>query len=187
MSESVGAGRSGNGRALVAYESHFGCTRAVAEAVAAGLGAHWQAVVVDVGHGRRPEPSGDEDLLIVGGPTHAWGMSRPRTRRIAEEAARATQGEPEAAGIGIREWIGDLGRRTTAAAAFDTRLDGPSLLTGRASRHIGHLLQAHGCNLVVPPVSFLVDRHNVLLPGEIERAQAWGAELAELRLSQIRH
>lgn len=189
MEADPGSGR----RALVAYESHFGCTRTIAEAIARGLtaqeqagsGPRWQAALLDVGLGRRTEPTGAEDLIVVGGPTHAWGLSRPTTRRLAAaEAAHQTAGDrPDPTGIGIREWIDKLGRRATAAAAFDTRLDGPALLTGRASRQIGHLLQAHGCTLLVPPVSFLVDRRNMLLPGQVERAEAWGAQLGDTVLA----
>ncbi|WP_134774102.1 flavodoxin family protein [Ornithinimicrobium flavum] len=53
-------------RYLVVYESAFGNTREVAEAVAAGLGG--EAEVVDVG--ATPPLAGlDVDLLVVGGPT----------------------------------------------------------------------------------------------------------------------
>jgi hypothetical protein len=64
------------------------------------------------------------------------------------------------------------------AAAFDTRLSSPVLLTGRASRGIGRQLGRHGLTVIVPPESFLVDKKSHLLPGEIDRARAWGALVA---------
>ena len=60
----------------------------------------------------------------------------------------------------------------TAAAAFDTRIDGPAPLTGRP-RGIARRLRDHGFRLVVGPESFLVDKQSRLLAGENERATAW--------------
>ncbi len=42
--------------------------------------------------------------------------------------------EPDALGPGLREWFGSLGRYPVKAAAFDTRMLGPAVLTGRASK-----------------------------------------------------
>ena len=64
------------------------------------------------------------------------------------------------------------------AAAFDTRLEGSALLTGRASQGIAHRLRQHGYDLVVPAKSFLVSKQNALLEGEAQRARSWGASLA---------
>ncbi len=64
------------------------------------------------------------------------------------------------------------------AAAFDTRIKGPVALTGRASRSIAKALAQHGMTVIVPPESFLVEKKGQLLPGEIERAEAWGASMA---------
>jgi hypothetical protein len=69
------------------------------------------------------------------------------------------------------------------AAAFDTRLSSPVLLTGRASKSIGRQLARHGLTIVAPPESFLVDKKSHLLPGEVDRARAWGARVA----TQIDH
>ena len=63
-------------------------------------------------------------------------------------------------------------------AAFDTRIDAPAALTGRASKGIAKRLRRCGFDLVAEPESFLVDKHNHLLEGEAERARAWGAALA---------
>ena len=65
------------------------------------------------------------------------------------------------------------------AAAFDTRIDAPALVTGRASRGIEKRLVKLGYDLVADPESFLVDKQNNLLPGEADRAVRWATELAE--------
>ncbi len=59
-------------RALVVFESMFGNTEAIARAVADGLG-------------------GGAEVDVVGGPTHAFGMSRPSTRRSAAQQAEALE------------------------------------------------------------------------------------------------
>ena len=61
-------------RTLVVYESMFGNTRAIAEAVAAGLTEAAEVVLVPV---REVTPAHvhSADLIVVGGPTHAHGLS----------------------------------------------------------------------------------------------------------------
>src|SRR5687767_12158436 len=108
---------------LVVFESMFGNTQAIAKAVADGLSSRVGTELVEVG--AAPQSIGDGvDLLVVGGPTHAFGMSRPRTRQTAAEQAGP---DLVSTGIGLREWIATLegGSDDVAAAAFDTRIDKP--------------------------------------------------------------
>src|ERR671924_626123 len=81
-------------RALVIYESMFGNTRTIAEAVGEGLADRFATQVVEVGEAPT-SIDGGITLLVVGGPTHSFGL----TRAIA------------------RSQIG--------AATFDTRIDRP--------------------------------------------------------------
>jgi hypothetical protein len=162
-------------RAVVIYESWYGNTRKVAEAIAAGLGGGSDVVVCSVDD---PSPAlGELDLLVVGGPTHVHGLSSERSRSSAIEHG-AEVSEP---GIGVRGWLAELpegdGKR---AAAFDTRLDKPVLLVGSAARGIGKRLERRGWELVAEPESFFVesDERTPLAEGELERAEAWGRALA---------
>jgi hypothetical protein len=169
-------------RALVVYESMFGSTRRIAEAVAAGLDKSGQAVVVGVADAHEGLLTGI-DLLVVGGPTQGWSMSRPSTRRGAPvHVAKPESGltlEPGAdTGPGVREWLAQRGQLALPAAAFDTRVNSRFLFTGRASKAIGRQMERHGMTLIVPPESFLVDAKSHLLPGEPDRAEAWGQHLA---------
>ncbi len=170
-------------RVLVVYESMFGSTRRIAEAIAGGLGASTGADVTVV----RAADAGPDplDLLVVGAPTHVHGLPRPSTRGGApEQADRDGSGlvlEPGAdTAPGVREWLDSLGDLPVPAAAFDTRMDGPAAFTGRASKGIAKGLARHGAISVAPAESFLVDRHAVLLPGELDRARSWGGRLADL-------
>ncbi|WP_152190059.1 flavodoxin family protein [Georgenia satyanarayanai] len=160
--------------AVIVYESMWGNTKAVAEAIAAGLSPHLQVEALEVGSA--PSASSlDVALLVVGGPTHAFGMSRPQTR---EDAARRG-GHP--GGTGIREWIESAGDGLSlSVAAFDTHARHPNL-PGAASKKAAKALRRAGCTLVAQPESFYVEgQEGPLLPGELDRARTWGEHLAGL-------
>ena len=176
-------------RATVVYESLFGSTREVAEAVAEGLRAAAPGAVVDC----RPVVDagpvlGQVDLLVVGGPTHFLGMSSTRSRRIVrqyqEQAAgrRPRQGPGNhPAGPGVREWLAALPQAAGGrlAAAFDTRLT--TLFPGSAARLIARGLEDHGYEVITRPEGFLVESMlGPLSAGERDRAGAWGSALAGL-------
>ena len=72
-------------RAVVIYESMYGNTRAVAEAIASDL-SPMDVTVLPVGSADASTVA-DADLLIVGAPTHAFGLSRPQTRLSAAQPA----------------------------------------------------------------------------------------------------
>jgi hypothetical protein len=167
---------------LVVYESMYGNTHAVAEGIAGGVRAKGDVRVVPV-RDASEELVAWADLVIVGGPTHVHGMTRSSTRTSAFEAAAKPESgltmDPAADGPGVRDWVGSLGdRRGKSAVAFDTRLDAPALLTGRASGGIASELRRHGFTIVDKPESFLVDGRNRLIEGEVDRATRWGAKLA---------
>ena len=165
-------------KAVVVYESMYGNTHVVADAIGRGLAASGEVVVVPVAEAA-PALVGEADLVVVGGPTHAHGMSRPNTRQAAVDQAKANPIDPAASGPGVREWLETMPPIAASAAAFDTRAGvAPALLTGRASKGIAKQLHQHGFGQVVEPESFLVDKDNHLEPGEEERAVEWGARLA---------
>jgi hypothetical protein len=164
-------------RALVVFESIFGNTERVARAVAAGLAEQGKVDVVRAGPG--VEVGEDVDLLVVGGPTHAFGMTRPGTRAAA---GRQGADETAAAGGGLREWLDAVEGRTThrpTCAAFDTRIRKRGV-PGSAARSAARRLRHAGLPVVVPPMSFWVHgTGGPLLPGEEDRGRSWGRELAE--------
>ncbi|MFB9385591.1 flavodoxin family protein [Pseudonocardia petroleophila] len=159
--------------ALVVVESMFGNTRRIAEAVALGLGDRVHARVLEVGDPEAARAAAVADLLVVGGPTHAFGMSRPATRRSAAE-----QGAP-AVEVGLREWLADLAPAGPGrtAAAFDTRADRPRL-PGSAASAAARRLRRSGYAVVARPASFRVTgTTGPLVAGEEERARVWGVNL----------
>jgi flavorubredoxin len=169
-------------KATIVYESMYGNTRSIAEAIAQGLASAAEAHAVSVTDVRNSDMAG-VDLLVVGGPTYIHGMSRKVSREAAlkdarEHPERGLEVDPSSAGTGLREWFDAMETRSGKAAAFDTRLDKAELLTGHASKKIARKLEQHGFDLVAGHPSFLVDKDNHLLPGELKRARQWGTELA---------
>jgi hypothetical protein len=174
-------------KAFVVFESMYGNTRAIADAAAAGIGSDSSADVTVV---PVSEADGElirrADLLVVGGPTHAHGMSHAATRRAARDAAHKPDSrlrlDPAARidGPGLRDWLANLDGGAGLSAAFDTRLDAPPIFTGRAAPKIARQLQRRGFAAVAEPESFLVTMDTELCPGETARAQEWGSRLIAL-------
>ena len=184
---------------VIVYESIYGNTRRVAEAIAAGAAATAgpEAVrllnVTEAG----PDAADDADLLIVGAPTHALRLPTPGSRNNAPAAAfppsdQSVEVAPGttllwSAPVGAREWLATLHRAAPGAraAAFDTRLPNP--LAGGAARPIARALRRHGYTLIARPQGFIVKgSRGPLRNGEQERAQTWGAGLLAASMVALR-
>lgn len=172
---------------VIVYESLFGNTREVAEAIGDGiLDAQPDARISCV---RATEPelglALGADLLIVGGPTHNRGLTTAVTRKMGVKAEeRVPLGvpghgiEPGAHGPGVREWFQALPKAPAGSlgAAFDTRV--ASRMAGGAAHGISRRLRRHGYQLVAEPAGFIVeDVAGPIRDGELARARAWGASL----------
>jgi hypothetical protein len=160
-------------RTLIVCESMFGNTRAIAEAVAETLAAYGHADLVDVSAAPSVVGAG-VDLVVVGAPTHAFGLSRLNTRQSA--VAQGAGAEPA---IGVREWLTTLtaASASTGAATFDTRIDRPRM-PGSAARAAHRRLTRSGFHMVADPMSFWVTgTAGPIRPGELERAHRWAYEL----------
>jgi Flavodoxin domain len=168
-------------RAVIVYESMFGATKKVAEAIAEGLADGAEVSVVPVTSAGAHTLDG-ADLVVVAGPTHTHGMSRPGTRKMAGKRA----GKPERGGVGTgrgqRPGSARMARVARPAGGRRRRFRYPAAgipaFTGRASKSIGRHLARHGARIAAPPESFLVEGlTGALAEGELERARAWGQRL----------
>jgi hypothetical protein len=160
-------------RALVVYESLWGNTEKVARAIADRLGGAGTVEVVD--SDAAPTTVDGYDLLLVGGPTHAFSMTRAATRAEAVKSHSA----PHEPTRGIREWLNELERpsATIPAVAFDTRVDKPRM-PGSAAKAAKHELRSLGFETAVKQETFRVHGYEgPLLEGEVERASAWAKEV----------
>ena len=101
---------------VIVFDSDYGNTRAIAEAIADDLRTAGPVDVARVRTGMPVSMPADVDLLIVGGPTHVHTVSTPMR--------------------GYLEQLPALSLTGIEAAAFDTRGRGWKLLTGAASSGI---------------------------------------------------
>jgi hypothetical protein len=165
-------------KAVVIYESVFGNTQKIAGAITEGLRTRGEAVSIEVGQAT-PQSTRGADLLVAGGPVHAWGMTRKSSRRQGAMNAKKTSITGDR---GLREWFADLPHGDgMSAAAFDTSMKREHwwLPVGSASRKIAARLKARGYSVIVPAATFVVvDTEGPLDKGELEKARAWGADLA---------
>lgn len=157
--------------ALILYETHFGNTRQIAQAIAGALGEWYEVRAQPLAQPGDMVPA--VDLLLIGAPTHHHGTSL--TMRTFLEAL------PRGALKGA------------TAVVFDTRYPGARWLTGSAAVRIARVLRSKGAQLVAAPESFFVEpdvpprgekrRHDRerLRAGEAERAAAWARQLVEAR------
>jgi hypothetical protein len=163
---------------VVVYESMFGNTRTIAEAIAEGLDGTGEVLLGTVDE-LAPGEVVDARLIIAGGPTHGHGMARQDAHRtVAANASYAKYGPVLAGDESLRGWLDRLPVGRAAAAAFDTRLDKPKWLTGSAAAKIARRLRAKGYPVVGTESFLVVGGGGPLAGGERERAAAWGRALA---------
>jgi flavodoxin len=149
---------------IVIYDSKFGNTERIAEAIGRGAGAFGDVRVMSTAEAaavigtlaERPA------LLLLGGPTQKRGPS-PAMRAFIDALPAPLRGVP--------------------AASFDTRYRGPLLLMGSAAAGVAKVLAKAGSETVAPPESFFIERggrleFQQLEPGEVDRAEAWGTSVA---------
>ncbi|MDX5318893.1 MAG: flavodoxin/nitric oxide synthase [Actinomycetes bacterium] len=167
-------------KALIVVESMFGNTRAVADAIAEGMkqaSPPAEVVVVDVAGASAVVPD-EVELLVLGGPTHAFSMTRESTRKDALAKAGSPNGAAKAE-TGIREWIAAVGPEgTVKVVTFDTRVK-KAFIPGSAAKSAAKALEDRGFEHAERGETFWVeDTPGPLKPGEIERAREWGRQLA---------
>jgi len=160
-------------KAIVVYESHWGNTAAVAREIAAGIGPEARALSTAEA---TPPVAAEADLIVAGAPLMAFRL--PTEQMV--EGIVAKPGEPavELDQPTMRAWLASLPWGRGACAAFETKLRwSPGGATGAIERGLG----SAGYRRISPAHKFQVEgRSGPLHEGELERARAWGSELAAL-------
>lgn len=142
---------------VVIYATRSGNTKQIASVIAHSLSEWGDAELFDVEHA--PVDLDRFDLVVIGGPTEAHGMTPSMTAYL--------------------ERLGATTLRHRPAAAFDTRLAWPRILSGSAAEGIVQRLRAAGALLAAQPESFIVSTKPELQPGELEHADRWARQLAQ--------
>lgn len=145
-------------KALIVYDSLYGNTEKIAQAIGGGIGG--EVKVVRVGEAN-PAELGSYDLVIVGSPT---------------QGGRHT--------VATGEFLGKIpagSLKNKRVASFDTR--GKTWVVkifGWAATRIADALKDKGGNLVAAGEGFFVKAtKGPLLDCELERAAAWAKAIAE--------
>jgi len=155
-------------KALVVYDSAFGNTEQVAQAIGGALGPEEEVTIVQVAN-VKPEQVAGVTLLIVGSPTQKFSATGAITRFLKS--------------------IPQNGLAGVKVAAFDTRFPEDQIaevrilaffvkIFGYAAEPIATRLTKKGGTLAAPPEAFYVsDTKGPLLEGELERAAAWARQI----------
>ena len=158
-------------KTLVIYDSAFGNTQKVAEAIGSALNGAEVRHVDQV----KPEDLGDLNCLVVGSPTQKQNFTD-----------------------GMREFLAGIPQKSLSGvkvAAFDTRIsinDMQSTMSRFAARVFLHryaakpiaaALTAKGGVEVIDPAGFFVqDTEGPLKTGELERAAGWAQQITQTEL-----
>ena len=167
-------------KAVIVYESEFGATKLVAQAIEMGLGERMHTELVNV-HDAGDLRLARTDLLVVGAPTHGRGLptagSRLDGKVHTDQAWRSHRPEPDALEAGVREWLSTIHVDQSHCAAFTTRAHMSLLLSGSAAPAILRGLRRAGGVRLAPPVAFLIEKTGALATNELRYAQNWGRQL----------
>lgn len=158
--------------ALVVYESFWGNTAAIARAIGEGIGDA-RVLTTD-------EATADlvaaADLVVAGAPVLGFRLPTEGMRDGLPRSEARAPTPPDISHRSMRSWLDALPKGHGAGAAFETRI---SWSPGGSIKGISKGLEAAGFTILEPGGKFIVSgRYGPLKDGELERAQAWGAELA---------
>lgn len=158
-------------KAVVVFESLWGNTEHVAAAIAEGFGPEAEALSTAQ---ITPETAAQADVLVAGAPLQAFSLPTARVRdSIAPDGGPA----PELSAPTLRSWLEHLPEGHGRYAAFDTKI---RWSPGSAAGVIDEQMTNAGYTPIARSQHFIVaGKYGPLKEGEIERARAWGRELAE--------
>lgn len=174
-SEFKGAKR--NLKAIVAYESLWGNTAAVAKAIAEGLGPGARALSTAEA---TPDTLAGAKLIVGGAPLFAFQLPTVKIRASIQNKAYTFPAPPDLSHPPLRAWLETLPPGQGFAAAFETRI---WWSPGGATGAILKGLKKAGYKPLTRSQRFRVSgMYGPLKDGEAERARAWGAQLAQKAL-----
>ena len=170
----LASSKGGSIKAIIFYESLWGNTAAIARAIAEGIGPDARALSTAEANAAA---MADADLIVAGAPVMAFHLPSDMVRKGIGEGKKYANNPPNLSHPSMRSWLDALPKGKGRAAAFDTQFKwSPS-----ATSSIIKGLERAGYRRVAKPQKFLVKgTYGPLREGELERARAWGRELAKL-------
>jgi hypothetical protein len=161
--------------AVVVYESHWGNTAAIAEAIAAGLGPEARALTTDEASDAAVAAA---ELIVAGAPVIAFGLPSDKMLDSLGSKSRKAPAPPDLSHPSMRSWLARLPFGRGHSAAFET---GIRWSPGGATGAIDRGLEVAGYRPVGKSRRFVVKgTYGPLRDGELELARQWGAELAQM-------
>src|SRR5262249_9797155 len=107
------------------------------------------------------------------------GLAKPNAHKsLAGDDSYRGYGQVLPGEESLRAWLERLPEGSAKAATFDTRYRKPMFVTGSAAEKIPILLRGKGHSVVEAQSFFVEGVGGPLADGELERALAWGRELA---------
>jgi hypothetical protein len=162
-------------KAVVVYESLWGNTAAIANAVAEGIGGGARALTADEADS---SALAGADLLAAGAPLLGFKLPTEAMRDGIRTNPGRPPAPPDLSHPSLRSWLETLPRGSCRYAAFETRL---RLSPGSATGEIAEAFERAGYRPATDAKRFIVKgKFGPLKDGELEKARAWGAELARL-------
>lgn len=160
-------------KAIVVYESLWGNTAAIARAIAEGIGPGARALSTAEANGTA---MADVDLIVAGAPVIAFRLPTDQVRRNLGVNPGQAPMAPDLSHPSMRSWLETLPKGHGRFAVFETRL---WWSPGGSTKSIARILERAGYQPLAKPKQFIVKgAYGPLREGELERARAWGAELA---------
>jgi flavodoxin len=159
-------------QAVVVYESHWGNTETVARAIVDGYGQGARALTTDEA---TPAVIVEAELIVAGAPVMAFSL--PSENMITNLSTEHGDGPaPNLLNTPMRTWLDGLPKGRGLYATFETKI---RWSPGGATGAIGRALEAAGYRRLHEAGHFVVKgKYGPLRDGELEKARAWGAELA---------
>jgi len=165
-------------KAVVVYESVWGNTAAVAQAIAAGLGAETRALSTAEA---TPDSLAGVTLIVAGSPLFAFHLPTDAIRKTIADKAESFPAPPNLSHPPMHKWLETLPAGHGRSAAFETRI---WWSPGSAARAIQKGLKKAGYAPLARPQRFRVSgMYGPLKKGELERAHQWGERLGHARES----
>lgn len=151
----------------IIYDSYFGNTEQIANAIGNTLGSIGEVSISKVTD-MKGEGLGNTELLIVGSPTRAFRPTDPVVTFLLEIPDKSLKGVKVAA-FDTRICMDDLKSRILALLVK---------LLGYAAKPIAKRLRKKGGDLIIPPEGFFVrGSKGPLKEGELERAASWAKQI----------